>query len=291
MLCFRLSAEIQPALPLAEAVMRVNQGEPSSGLYVADPGTFSGVPNSPFAYWVGPRVRLLFRVMEPLSREGIVLRQGLATADDFRFTRAAWELEGLVDAPDRKWKPYAKGGASASYYADIGFYVNWSMGGSEIKSLKNANGGFRSNAWMLGDAERSCFYHQGFTWPRRPSSAGTFKVLPKGAIFSVNGPSGFANDEDLLVAITGIGNTSIFNFLVKMLSSRGGEGSTQTLTYEVGYVGHVPLPAMEGKVKGTLIDLTLNAWSQKRRTDTATLTSHAFYAPALAPGRNPQPTR
>ncbi len=62
-------------------------------------------------------------------------------------------------------------------------------------------------------------------------------------------------------------------------------------SYEVGVIQRTAVPP-KGIDEGIALNKrVLFAWSTKRRTDTATLTSHAFHVPALAPGRKPKPTR
>ena len=58
-----------------------------SGVFFTDPGKFSMIPGSPFAYWVSDRIRRLFVELPAFEGEGRTAKQGLATADDPRFVR------------------------------------------------------------------------------------------------------------------------------------------------------------------------------------------------------------
>ncbi len=93
----RLLRDQDKAAALAEAVAAVRAGRtlnPSTELragpvvYAVDPASFRQVPSSPFAYWVSERIRRLFTELPPFESEGRTVKQGLATADDFRFVRA-----------------------------------------------------------------------------------------------------------------------------------------------------------------------------------------------------------
>jgi len=60
------------------------------------------------------------------------VKQGLATADDFRFVRAWWEISpptvgrGCEETVQgKRWAPFAKGGEYSPYYADVHLVVNW----------------------------------------------------------------------------------------------------------------------------------------------------------------------
>ncbi len=80
-------------------------------------------------------------------------------------------------------------------------------------------------------------------------------------------------------------NSKPFDYMIRFFAGKVGG-----VQYEVGLIGTIPIydPA---KKKVETKRHFLQAWSTKRCTDTATLTSHAFHAPALAPGRKPKPTR
>ena len=100
--------------------------------FEVDAGDFRAIAGAPFAYWVSRHVREIFRQLPPVEGEGRAVRVGMQTSDDFRFARASWE----VQSPNRlRWRPFAKGGAFAPYYADIHLLVNWMLDGAEIRSF------------------------------------------------------------------------------------------------------------------------------------------------------------
>lgn len=67
-------------------------GSEGTVVFTADDVEFSTIPGSPFAYWVGPEIRRIFQEFPPLEGEIAAVKQGLATADDFRFVRTWWEV-------------------------------------------------------------------------------------------------------------------------------------------------------------------------------------------------------
>ena len=116
-------------------------GQETSLTFEPDPATFSEVPGAPFAYWVSNRIRALFRELPPFESDGRTVKQGLATADDFRFVRAWWEVDpGTLG---KKWFPFAKGGKYSPFYADVHLVVNWEDGGREIWNNLNDRPGFK----------------------------------------------------------------------------------------------------------------------------------------------------
>src|SRR6266508_2451044 len=91
-LFLRLLPYDDEASALAEAVKAVREGRTLNPVvHTVDPVSFRQVPGSPFAYWVSERIRRLFTELPPFESEGRTVKQGLATADDFRFVRAWWE--------------------------------------------------------------------------------------------------------------------------------------------------------------------------------------------------------
>ena len=135
-LFFRLlSHEDKAAALSASGRRRAARATPSDPVaHAVDPASFRQVPGSPFAYWVSERIRRLFTELAPFEGEGRTVQAGLATADDFRFVRAWWEVppERILDGangPDwredlpafqawcrqrtfagKRWVPFAKGG-------------------------------------------------------------------------------------------------------------------------------------------------------------------------------------
>ena len=97
-----------------QSVLRAAIHEPDAARgrqrFEVAPDTFSNMPGSPFAYWVSDRLRGLFEALPAFeSARQIGPRQGLATADDFRFVRTWWEI------PQKRVRPMvvlcAKGGS------------------------------------------------------------------------------------------------------------------------------------------------------------------------------------
>ncbi|MER8887391.1 hypothetical protein [Mesorhizobium sp. M0816] len=243
--------------------------------------SFGLLPRSPFAYWVSDNLRQLFQRLPPFEAEGRTVRQGLATADDFRFLREWWELKAAVPRlMEERWFPFAKGGASSPFYADLHLVVNWQRGGLEIQNNLNERGGVRSNVWMLRDTAAKFFFRPGLTYPARPHGSGWFSVVPRRCIFSHNGPMVFADGDSLPIWLAVL-NARSFHHLVQLMMARGQGGSGQTLTYEVGMIACTPVPRLQKEDEIELRDLAQRAWSIKRSLDSCMETSHAFALPAV----------
>jgi len=265
--------EDKPAALLETVAALHDPGNSQQGLqhlvFERDPAAFRGVPGSPFAYWVTDRVRKLFQSCMQFEADGRTVKQGLATADDFRFLRAWWEVQ-----QGDHWFSFAKGGAFSQFYADIYLCVNWGVSGLEIKNNLNAQGTVRSNVWMLRDTAANCFGRCGLTWPRRTQSGLGMRVMPSGSIFADKGPAAFVHDNEpsALLALLALTTSSAFCYLVELQMAFG--------SYEVGVIQRTPVPKLSPDAQNELAQLARRAWSVKRQLDTTNETSHAFLLPA-----------
>jgi hypothetical protein len=281
MLCFRLFSETSPADPLANAVTQLREGQAPKDLYAVEPGSFQQIPNAPFAYWVSEGVRKLFAQLRAFEGDGRTVRQGLATSDDFRFIRAAWETPyKLSRSSGRQWIPFAKGGGFSAFYADVPLVVNWFNDGCELKAWVETLPG--CSHWSRRIASAEYYFRPGLTWPLRAYRLCP-QAMPQGCIFSVRGYSAQANLEELPV-LHSIVASRVFDALFKIMLGRMGYPE-----FIVGVFQLLPLPDnILPIVRDSLGNHSKAAWSTKRRTDTSTLISRAFHAPALAPGRKPR---
>jgi hypothetical protein len=253
------------------------------GHFLVAPSSFCKVPGSPFVYWVSEHVRSLFKSLPAFDDEGRIVKQGLATADDFRFVRCWWEVpaQSLLDGkngPDwqadlksfqtwcqartregRGWVPFAKGGEYSPFFADIYLVVNWANDGHEIKNRINPDTDKPySNVWQLKGTTSDYFFRQGLTWPRRPHLRGAFSTIPVGCCFSDSGPTLFLPQSQHW-SVCGLLCSDAFLSLLHLLMARGTEGG-QTLKYEVGYVASVPIPRLSISVKQMIESLALSGW-------------------------------
>ena len=264
----RLLTESDKAEALMAACNHLRQGENDPRSFEVASESFDSVPSKPFAYWVSDSVRRLFNQLPAFEGAGRTTKQGLATADDFRFVRIWWESRGPG------WFGFAKGGAFSPIYADVYLLVNWSSDGGEIKHNLNDKGSVRSNVWMLRDTANNFFLRPGITWPRRTQGGLSLRAMPAGCIFADKGPAAFVlgDDSDELLALLALTNSRAFGLLVSLQMAFG--------SYEVGVIQRTPVPSLTVTQRKQLANLARRAWSSKRTADSVTETSHAFVLPA-----------
>jgi hypothetical protein len=279
----RLLAEEDKGVALTDAIDALQNGEVPSAVFSIDPEKFSMVPGSPFAYWVSDRIRRLFRELPPFGGEGRTIKQGLATADDFRFVRAWWEVaptrivSGTPEtSPEefrvqtfsgKKWVPFAKGGEYSPYYADVHLVVNWGNDGEELREFPRA--------YIRNEG---CYFRPGLTWPLRTNGL-SFRAMPKGCIFAHKGPAIFVENDvsATLLKLSGIAQSITFNYLVSALTAR----VTLAQSYEVGLIKSIPVPKIPESETKVLDNCTNIAISIPEKLQSSDETCHVYSSPVI----------
>lgn len=253
---------------LINASTSIRSGVVCAQVFQPKPDTFFEIPGTPFAYRASHEIRSIFKKMPSFEANGRAVKQGLATADDFRFVRVWWEA--LPTSP--LWFSYAKGSVFSPFYCDIRTVVNWGGDGAEIKNNLNKSGGIRSNIWMLQETAKKFFLKPGLTWPLRGSRI-SVQAVPKGCIFSVAGKMAFA-EADELSAIYGVMNSKAYLHFLRTLSD------AVRIQFEVGLIQRTPIPEFSAEQREQLRRLAFKGWSLKRKMDGPVETSHAFLLPS-----------
>ena len=269
----RLLSESDKAEALKAACNNLRQGENDPRSFEVASESFNSVPGKPFAYWVSDAVREVFRSIPAFEGDNRTTKQGLATAEDFRFVRIWWE----TNSPG--WFGFAKGGAFSPFYSDVHLLVNWASEGHEIKNNLNEKGGVRSNVWMLRDTSKNFFLRSGITWPLRTSKGLGFRVMPPGCLFGHKGPAAFVSNDDPeeLLSLLAIAASKPFSTLVGLQLAAADSAAR---SYEVGVIQRTPVPSLTDAQRKQLASLARRAWSLKRTADSVNETSHAFVLPA-----------
>ena len=262
------SAAILRALASLEGrIIRTSDEQLKRDVFVCDSADFSAVTGSPFAYWLSPGIRGLFKSLPAYANGQRTAGVGVQTNDDFRFVRLWFEIRSRQD-----WPSLARGGRYGAIYGDLPAVLNWRSDGYELKA---------SIAQRYGSASRhiqkeELYFTPGITWPLRGVRLQAV-ALPENCIFSMAGKAAFAPEQEL-PALLAIFNSRPFDFL---LSVRAGKvGGVQ---YESGLIQAVPTPNLSSEACEQLSRLARRAWSLKRSLDTVNETSHAFLLP---PGLN-----
>ncbi len=164
------------------------------------------------------------------------VKQGLATADDLRFTRYWWEVPVDEIATSReetrqgkKWVPFAKGGRP--FYHDITLVVNWGNDGEEIKSYKDAAGRLMSRP-----QNESFYFRPGLAWAEVVSARRleTYSV-PEGVICGHTAHEVYPINLEQSLRIKSLLVSSIVSEILRCLDPLSHHRPS-------GYVALVPVP-------------------------------------------------
>ncbi len=250
--------------------------------FEVDPRSFRAVERSPFAYWVSDRVRHLFQDLPAFESSGRTAKQGLATADDFRFVRLWTEVAAATQTA--RWFAFAKGGRFSPFYANPHLALNWLEDGRELKAWA---GSLHNNShWSRRLPNVDFFFRPGLAWPRRTTSGLSIRAMPACCIFADKGPAAFVDDDDpsTLLALLAILNSRMFQALVEVQLAAADAAAR---SYEVGVLQRTPIPELSSSFRQQLAAQALRAWSIKRGLDTRIEISQAFVLPALLQTQGP----
>lgn len=259
---------------LQEVSFSVRSGGCDARVFELHPQTFTKVPGAPFAYWITQRTRSLFTRLGRFGSEGRTAQHGCSTKDDTRFVRLSWEITNAAG----KWFPYAKGGSYSPFYQDIVYLINWANDAKELEAslLKKFPYLGGSANWVLH--RESSYFFPGIKWPLR-ASAFAPQTMPRGVVFSGRSYAAFADESDLLwlLALT---NSSVFDYLFKILLGRFGFPE-----FLVGTIALVPFPEISSEKRRQLDSLSRKSWSLRRQLYSTEETSHAFLLPTILRSR------
>ena len=269
----RMLKDTDRANGLAEACASALAGDTDPRIFVVSPSDFEAIPGSPVAYWMSPSVRRLFGEYPSLEGHGAVVRQGLATGDDFRFVRAFWEVDprrvGRTESEvqlAKRWVPFAKGGEYSPYWADVHLVVDWENNGERIRGYQGSR-----------PQNVQHYFKPGLTWSLRTASAFSPRVLPAGCIFSNKG-NVVLSDEPLSLLPWLSSRAGHALLAVQMPAADETTSGGASKSYEVGIVGRVPWPEDVGIVSAAFG----RAMALRRRAaDQRLETSRTFVAPSL----------
>jgi hypothetical protein len=265
----------------------------SNVVYKATLGELAEIPGSPYAYWVPQSLRDLFNKYPPLDRdvarqpkeEKIAdVKQGLATADDLRFTRYWWEVpvdEIAVTREEtcqgKKWVPFAKGGKP--FYHDVTLVVNWGNDGEEIKEHIVNRYSYLKGKWEWVAKNDGFYFRSGLRTTRaqswsRAAKSGRLAIayMPKGVIWNDRSMAIIQEDEGL--------NESLLSLLFSRLQNTFVLLQSGEPAGEASHIASIPIinDALRSKRLGML---SYEAIDLLRQWDTGNETSTQFIAPWL----------
>jgi len=175
---------------------------------------FKRLPDSPFAYWIPATWMHAFGSLPRLDECGVVVKQGMQTADNFRFVRLWWE----VSRGDHCWYPFSKGGGFGPQWKETEVVVNWHRNGLEVKAFSEG----RYGTWTKQITNTDYFFRPGLTYPPARVEFSP-RVLSKGCAVGIAPIICFDeprdNTHDNLMRVLAILSSSAFRALVNLTTT------------------------------------------------------------------------
>jgi hypothetical protein len=229
---------------LGDALTELAEGSRHRGVYISSQTRFYSMPSSVFGYWMSDRLIATYRPENSIERRAATVKQGTATADDFRFLRLAWEVPTASIGSGSKWMRFAKGGEYSPFYDDVHLLLNWHRGGQELIAFGKS---YPRNTQFIG--------RPGVTWPLRTTSAFGPRPLPVGCAFGHKGPAAFPNNGILAEVVLGVLASRPSRLLLSVRLGAGDDApGSASKSYEVGLIRDLPFPVLGREDSDSLRD-------------------------------------
>jgi type II restriction/modification system DNA methylase subunit YeeA len=209
----------------------------SKYLYLQNQSCFVKLPGMVIGYWLSDKMVEIFINEKALSSTSL-LRQGMATTDNYRFLKFWHEIQksniGFGMSAEKAaiseyaWFPFNKGGSYRKWYGNNEYVVNYANQGEDLIEL------VRNKYPRISDPEfviknRGNYFQEGITWSALSSGMISFRYSPQGFIFDATGQMLFSENAK---SIMGMMNTKVSTAFL--------EAMTPTLHFNLGYVSRVP---------------------------------------------------
>ena len=240
-----------------KALANLRSGKDDPIVYRYRQGDFDAIPGSPWVYWITPGLRKVFETFPKLG-EIAQPRQGLATADNFRFLRYWWEAGterigfGCTSAEEamktsKRWFPYMKGGGFRRWYGNQEYVVNWERDGEQIKTYICVRYPYLNNKWEWVAKNTDYYFRRGVTWTDLTSGRFSARLSPGGFIFDVSGSCCFPENVEIVL---GLINSTFAQFALKLLNP--------TVHVQVGDLARLPVPDASSDKLSELVDQAIS---------------------------------
>ena len=195
--------------------------------YCSSMSGFKDLPGFPMVYWIGDKLKRLFR--QPSSDSVIALREGIHTGKNDEFLRLWQEVswnEVVLSASSEEdvdkrgvWVPYNKGGTFRKWYGNNDLVIGFDA--DHRNRMAQLSGHVRPS--------QSLYFKRGGTWSALASGKFGLRYYPDGFLFDSKGQ--VAVGDKYLEIIT-LFNLKAYQILADMLMP--------TLDYKCGDVKKLP---------------------------------------------------
>ena len=190
-----------------------------------DQSTFSKIPGSPVAYWVGENYINNFVCGEPIIQFSIAISKGIFTGDNLRFLRKWYEINKKKLGTE--WRKYSKGGEYRKWYGNLEYVINWKNDGNILRNYEKS-----------GMGAEKYFGHLTYVWSKITSGKNSFRLNPANVFFDDASPAIVIKEKkDYLLGF--LNSCVSFSFL-ELLSP--------TINLQIGDIKKLPILVSMAKV-------------------------------------------
>lgn len=160
------------------------------------------------------------------------VKQGMATGDDYRFTRRFWELHPSSINQD-KWVPFSKGEKLIRFFYDIDLVVDWRNDGKNIKEYVTGKYPYLKGKWQWVVKNSDFYFKEGLTYCYSTPNGFGIRHLPKNCIFGHKASLILPFSNKYIWYLLGFLASNLI-FLQKLMIN-------PTRTFEVGQIASLPV--------------------------------------------------
>jgi hypothetical protein len=215
------------------AVSALREGRAHALVHQSATRRFSQLREGAYAYWMSDALLDRYATLPTIQAAVGDVRQGTATALDFRFLRLGWEVDPGRIGLAAKWPRFAKGGEYRPFWDDIHLVLNWENRGAEVIAVGR---GRPQGTTYFGDS--------GVTWPRRTNFPIGPRVFATGCAFGDKGPTAFPGEEKRPVLLAVLAARPFQLLLSPWLNTADASPKAISKSYEVGVVKGAGWPTL-----------------------------------------------
>jgi hypothetical protein len=253
-----------------EHVALYRDGKTSDTTHEIDIRAFSKLPGFPFSYWIPEAWLATFDKFSPLESQGVIVKQGMESSDNFRFVRLWWEPRSTAI----HWKLYSKGGSFGPQWRDVDVSVNWKNEGQEVKAFSRSIYG----TWTKQITNSEHYGKPGIVYPASRVEFSP-RIVPSGNIIGCKGPivllASEVFSEDQYARLLAILSSSSFRALVNLTTT---SGDTMSKSYREKAVAQTPAPLLS-QVPSAAVNLILKIINDLRELDSGCEIKRGFCQP------------
>jgi hypothetical protein len=228
---------VQPQLRVA--ISDLSEDRPSSAVFQVIPREVSVLPGKPFAYWLSPTLRSRISNLPKFEGAGGTVKQGTATADEFRFTRCWWE----VSRSSPRWTGFVKSGEFSPLWDECPWV---SVRTEVLRSEVDATGKARVQGLNF-------FGQVGVMFSRKSVIGFNPRFQPAGYGFGDSAPVAFPSKTSAMALLAFLSSRPVEYLVGLFIGELQGQAGVYPLHYQVGVVQRLPWPGIPSEHERKLV--------------------------------------